>query len=61
MPALLSPWIPCILFAAVIIIGVPLLRLLAGDDPPDNAITHESGDGADGSQEDGPGALLKAA
>lgn len=61
MPVLLSAWIPCILFAAVIIVGVPLLCLLAGDDPPDNAIIHESGDGRDGSREDGPGALPKAA
>lgn len=47
MPApLLSTWIPCILFAAVIIIGVPLLCLLVGDDPPANEISHEQQDEA---------------
>lgn len=58
MPALLSAWIPCILFAAVIIIGVPLLCLLAGDDEPDNAIAHES---ADGRERDPEPPLLAAA
>lgn len=41
MPVLLSAWIPYVLFAAVIVVGVPLLCLLVGDDPPANEITHE--------------------
>lgn len=47
---MLSTWIPCILFAAAIIFGVPLLCLLAGDDPPDNETAHESG--SDGEQQE---------
>lgn len=38
---MLSPWIPYVLFAAVIVIGVPLLCLFVGDDPPANEIVHE--------------------
>jgi hypothetical protein len=47
--ALLSPWFPCILFAAVILIGIPLLCWFAGDEPRND-------DDADSParQEDGP-------
>jgi hypothetical protein len=48
--SLLSSWIPCILFAAAIILGVPLLCLLAGDDEPANETAHESG--SDGEQQE---------
>jgi hypothetical protein len=40
---LLSAWIPCLLFAAVIVVGVPLLCWLVSDEPPDNAIAQEQG------------------
>lgn len=45
VPAVLSAWIPCLLFAALIVIGIPLLCLLAGDEPAHNEIAHESADG----------------
>lgn len=55
-----SAWFSWLLLAAIPVLPV-VLRLLVGDDPPDNAIIHESGDGKDGSQQDEPGALLEAA
>jgi hypothetical protein len=38
---LLSAWIPYVLFAAVIILGIPLLCWLAPDEEPSNEISQE--------------------
>jgi hypothetical protein len=50
MPA----WLPWLLLAAIPVLAL-IIRLLAGDDMPDNSITHESGD------EDDPGPAIVAA
>lgn len=54
MPALLSPWIPYVLFAAVIVIGIPLWCWLASDDPRND-------DDPDSPARQGSGALSPAA
>jgi hypothetical protein len=56
MPA--PDWAAWVLFAAVLFAAPVLLRLLAGDDEPDNAVTHESGDVRQ--DEDEPGGMLAA-
>lgn len=48
------------LLACLLVLPV-VLRLLGGDDEPDNAITHESGDDPHGSREGEPDVLLTAA
>jgi len=55
MPA----WFSWLLLAVLLLL--PAVLAFAGDEEPDNSITHESGDGRDRSQDDEPDGLLMAA
>lgn len=54
MPA----WITYALLA--LIPFVPVVLAFVGDEPPDNAITHESGDAREAEDDDPDGALMAA-
>jgi hypothetical protein len=56
-------WLLWLILAALLVLPV-LLRLRVGDEGPDNAITHESGDDQEdgrGEGDAGPAGLLAAA
>lgn len=52
-------WLPWVLLACLLILPV-LLRLLVGEDEPDNAITHEQ-DGTEKKRDPGPPLLTATA